>query len=98
MVGIVVGVHTTFRIQTTEQFAAYFLLNVKSHVQNVLSAHGAYKALAARLKADFSLGPAVVTIVLRITAAEEHAVVVEWETRFCNITFNDFPSHSMSLA
>jgi len=80
VVGIVVGVHPTSRIETTEQFAGYLILDVKSHVQKVLSSHRAYKAEAAGLKADFSLGSAVVTLVLRIAAAEEHAVVVEWKT------------------
>ena len=71
--------HTTW-IETAEQFAADLLLHVKAHFEDVLAAHRPFNVLAARLEADFSLGPAVVTLVLRIAAAEEHAVVVQGET------------------
>ena len=80
MGAVIVGVHRTFRIETAEQFAGYLLLNVKHHVQNILSAHRAFQVVAAGLKTDFSLGPAMVTLVLRVTAAEEDAVVVQRET------------------
>ena len=74
------SVHHTTWIETAEQFAADLLLNVKAHFENVLSSHRSLNVLAARLKADFGLGPAVVTLVLRITAAEEHAVIVKGKT------------------
>ena len=74
------SVHHTTWIETAEQFAADLLLDVKAHFENVLSSHRSLKVLAARLKADFGLCPAVVTLVLRITAAEEHAVIVKGKT------------------
>ena len=74
------SVHHTTWIEIAEQFAADLLLDVKAHFENVLSSHRPLNVLAARLKADFGLGPAVVTLVLRITAAEEHAVIVKGKT------------------
>ena len=79
MGGVVVGVHPTTWVETTEQFASALLLDVKAHLEEVLSAHRPFQVLAARLEADFSLGAAMVTFVLGIAAAEEHAVVVQGE-------------------
>ena len=74
------SVHHTTWIETAEQFAADLLLDIEARLENVLSSHRPLNVLADRLKTDFSLGPAVVTLVLRITAAEEHALIVKGKT------------------
>ena len=51
-----------------------------SKLTSRIFSHRSLNVLAARLKADFGLCPAVVTLMLRITAAEEHAVIVKGKT------------------